>query len=90
MAANNNLELIPESLCRCRGEWGRGDLGHRKPQIRSQNPPLRSLPIMQHGWVNLALWVKTHVLCQHEFGTQRHVCLLLEVTVSTGMASSTL
>lgn len=28
MAANNNLELIPESLCRCWGEWGRGALRH--------------------------------------------------------------
>lgn len=34
MAANNNLELIPESLCRCWGEAGqvgRGQPRHRKP-----------------------------------------------------------
>ena len=35
MAANNNLELIPESLCRCRGKAGQvgqqGQPRHRKP-----------------------------------------------------------
>lgn len=31
MAASNNLELIPESLCRCWGAWGREALWHRRP-----------------------------------------------------------
>lgn len=42
MAANNNLELIPESLCRCWGKAGRvgeaGGLQHRELQNRSQDP----------------------------------------------------
>lgn len=30
MAANNNLELIPESLCRCQGRAGRQGQGHSR------------------------------------------------------------
>lgn len=48
MAANNNLELIPESLCRCWGEAGRGSSTETPgsqlgpPRLGSPKHPLRA------------------------------------------------
>lgn len=40
MAANNNLELIPESLCRCGGgARGAGPVPQRQPQNDRRHPP---------------------------------------------------
>lgn len=47
MAANNNLELIPESLCRCWGAWGRGGLMAQKTPASQPEPTLCPLRIVQ-------------------------------------------
>lgn len=63
MAANNNLELIPESLCRCWGEAGRGAGAHSAESPEAWlEPTLRSSTI-QNGWVQLALGMKIPQSC---------------------------
>lgn len=54
MAANNNLELIPESLCRY-GQAGQGMA--LNPRIAGTQPV--GFGIMQNGQFNLALWMTT-------------------------------
>lgn len=62
MAANNNLELVPESLCRCQGERGQGSQGTEDPSISVTAHPV---PAAQpDGRVNSALGRKRTVLHQ--------------------------
>lgn len=53
MAANNNLELIPESLCRC-GQVGRATA--LNPRTTDTHPVAFG---MQNGPFPLALWMET-------------------------------